>query len=800
MVIGLALERFRKRSGFVGLAAVCVLLLSTPAYAQSLTSSQWFGAAPLVIAIGAALFALIAMSVVRSLVKRDEIVRVAANGHISMLRSAVDDYEALLSGLPEITVMWTPGSPAPRVLGQVNAVMPQDADPDQLFEFRSWLTPESSQMLGLALQALRNDGVTFEEILKTREGRGLRASGWVLGAGVALRLRTAPAAPATQTATAKSAAAAILAQLPDPAALRDPAGALIYANPAWHALAGAMGRPGSDTTPAELGAPNLIRLNLGRHGVFERIAGELDDLGLDMLRPVPVLPDEPPQLALAHMGAVIDALAAPVAVFGPKRELLHANPAYLALWSLDAEWLQPGMDEREILDRLRTQGLLPDEADYKAWRNKHLTSYGLKAPRQEQWHLPDRRTINVMAAPAGTAGGVIYVFEDLTQRLKLESQNKALLGVQRETLNALNEGVAVFGTNGRLTLFNPRLATLWGFSSNLLNKFPHIDQLAQHAAKEFPADGSPIWANLKRGIVDLNPNRADTRGRITRADGRLLDYALTRLPDGQTMMTFVDVTESANYSKLLKERNDALITADRLKDAFVQNVSYELRSPLTNIIGFADLLASESVGPLNDKQKAYTGYIRASSATLGVLVDNILDLATVDAGIAELRPEAQDVEHLVDLARAGLAASFPPVDGEQPINLVLDIAPNLPPFVADGTRIVQVLYNLLSNAARFSEPGAEIRLSIFGRGTDRLLFVVEDQGTGMSEDTAAAFSGREPNLAGRQRAAGLGLAIVKTFVNLHGGTIGVEARRPRGTRVIVNLPAIAAHSTGNVAE
>jgi signal transduction histidine kinase len=255
-------------------------------------------------------------------------------------------------------------------------------------------------------------------------------------------------------------------------------------------------------------------------------------------------------------------------------------------------------------------------------------------------------------------------------------------------------------------------------------------------------------------------------------------------------MTFLDVTESANYQRVLKERNEALITADRLKDAFVQNVSYELRSPLTNIIGFADLLASETAGQLNDRQKSYTEYIRASSVTLGVLIDNILDLATVDAGIAELHPEPQDVHALIAKARAGLAATFPDVDGERALNLVVDAPRNLPPLVADGTRIVQVLYNLLSSAARFSEPGGRIRLSVVDRA-DRMLFIVEDEGTGMPEEARAAIL-EGSAAAGRDRGAGLGLAIVRSFVNLHGGTVTVEKRDPRGTRVTVNLPRNAA--------
>jgi signal transduction histidine kinase len=439
-------------------------------------------------------------------------------------------------------------------------------------------------------------------------------------------------------------------------------------------------------------------------------------------------------------------------------------------------------------------GMLPTEPDYQAWRAKHLQSYLLKAPREsEPWYLPDGRTVQVISAPAGPHGGVIYVFEDITDQLKLKSQHRTQIDVQRSTLNALSEGVAVFGTNGRLTLSNPRLSTLWKLPTNLLESNPHIDQIIEGVSKALPEDGASLWRDLKRGIVDLNPTRTDQQGRITRADGRMLDYAITRLPDGQTMMTFVDVTESAQYQQMLTERNAALVTADRLKDAFVQNVSYELRSPLTNIIGFADLLASETVGPLTPKQKSYTDYIRASSAQLGVLIDNILDLATVDAGIAELQLGLQDVPSLIEKARAGLVATFPDIDGEKPLNLKIDIPEELPPLLADGTRIVQVLYNLLSTAARFSEPGGLVTLSVISRG-GRMLFTVEDEGA-QSEEMRAALSDRGDTGSGRQRGAGLGLAIVRSFVSLHGGTISVERREPRGSRVVVSLPLAAAISS-----
>jgi signal transduction histidine kinase len=126
--------------------------------------------------------------------------------------------------------------------------------------------------------------------------------------------------------------------------------------------------------------------------------------------------------------------------------------------------------------------------------------------------------------------------------------------------------------------------------------------------------------------------------------------------------------------------------------------------------------------------------------------------------------------------------------------LRVEIENDLPIFVADGTRIVQVLYNLLSNAARFSDPGSQVRLKVSARGPERIAFAVEDDGVGIPEDMRNAmfqrFEGQ--SVEGRQRGAGLGLAIVKTFVNLHGGSVLIEGRAPRGTRVTVILPANAA--------
>jgi signal transduction histidine kinase len=802
---------FRNDWRFLGCSGATLLVATTaPALANPFNSPTVVSNAPLAIALGAAAFALIALIALKRQGEATRLERRQAAAQIAALRADLDEREALIASAREVTVLWAE-SGRPRVFGPAGALLPSGRRPEAILDFAQWVADADIDRLTLALENLRVHGEGFALSLAVRAGGEVRASGTPLGVGAVVRFRPVlERAPDVQPV--EPAASELLAGLDLPAFTRDEAGRLSFANAAYRSLSARLGLAAGGGVAPELqdGATRARHLSalataegpvttelVLPPGRFELVELRLGAGSAGYLRPLP--PPAPAMPPDERAAAVIAALSIPAALFGADHQLLVYNEAYAALWRLDG-WLKPGLDERLILDRLRRDGLLPSEPDYQGWRTRHLASYGLKSKRTEPWHLPDGRMLNVTAAPAGPAGGVIYLFEDVSREMELLSQNRALLSVQRSTLNALSDAVAVFGTNGRLQLFNPRLSAVWQLPLDLLERGPHIDQLADAVAQLLPEDGAEIWRDLKRAVIDLSPTRADLAGRLNRSDGRLLDYAVVRLPDGQKLVTFLDVTESANYSRVLKERNDALVTADRLKDAFVQNVSYELRSPLTNIIGFADLLASPEVGPLTERQRAYTDYIRASSVTLGILIDNILDLATVDAGIAELRPEPQDVRALVDKARAGFAASFPDVEDGKGIHLAVDIAPDLPALIADGTRVVQVLYNLLSSAARFSRPGGEVRLSVVNRGV-RMLFVVEDDGTAASDELEEALAEPPaPGLAGRDRGAGLGLAIVRAFVNLHGGTIQVERAPGGGNRVVVNLPVDASAVGTDAAE
>ena len=735
----------------------------------------------------------------RNAVSRDEAMAMQAE---------IDRLRQLLLSEPQVLVTWPAASDEPDILGDISIVGPGTP---RVLAFGTWLESAAAQRMEDAVARLRADGRGFTMTLTTQAGRPLEAEGRALGGRAILRLRdvsgieseliavsTRHDRVAGDLATLKS----MLEALPTPVWARDAAGRLIFANGAYARAVEANNAVDAVERELELlertARAEISRLRAGGEPVAKRlpavVAGErrifdvIDaptasgsaGMAIDRTE-AETMRTELRRMTEAHR-RVLDQLATGVAIFNADRKLAFYNTAFRVLFDLDPGMLEQSPTDTAVLDTLRSARKLPEEQDFKQWKQQLYEAYRAVEPKEHMWHLPDGRTLRVVTTP-NPEGGVTYLYDDVTERLDMRRRFEALIKVQSETLDHLAEAVAVFGSDGRVRLHNPAFQSMWKLSPEALDTHPHVEAVT--AWTQALHDDGAVWRTLRNAITGIE-NREPVAATIERRDGMMIDMATMPLPDGATLVTFQDVTDTVNVERALRERNEALVAADSIKIDFVHHVSYELRSPLTNIIGFANLLGDAAFGPLSGKQREYLGYITTSTNALLAIINNILDLATIDAGAMTLNLTQVDIRGSMIEAAEGVQ------DRLIKSNLALQIvaASDIGSFTADAKRLKQVLFNLLSNAVGFSPPNAAVTLTA-KRDGDTVIFAVTDRGPGIQpERRNKVFDLFETDSQGSEhRGTGLGLSLVRSFVELHGGSVSIDSVVGQGTTVTCVFPA-----------
>ncbi|MGE0255840.1 MAG: ATP-binding protein [Alphaproteobacteria bacterium] len=489
---------------------------------------------------------------------------------------------------------------------------------------------------------------------------------------------------------------------------------------------------------------------------------------------------------IAAQAEVLENVYAAIAIYGADTRLKFYNSAYARLWDADSAWLDSEPTLGEELESLHDRRRLTEQVDFRAWKAEQQRLFGsLIAPLEELIHLPDGRTLR-RRTTAHPFGGLMMVYEDVTDSLTLERRYNTLIEVQRRTLDNLYEGIALIGADGRLKLCNSAYARLWQFSERDLQGEPHIAELTAKQRHFWPDDAD--WPALAASIVDTVTSREPVSGRVERIDGSVLEFTGVPLPDGMKLVSYLDVSDRHRVERALRERNEALEAADQLKSEFVANVSYELRTPLNTIIGFAEVLSGNMFGPLNERQAEYVDGILESSETLLELINDILDLASIEAGYFELETAPVDVKAMM----TGVFALNRERARSHDLELALDCPDDIGTIVADERRLKQVLFNLVSNAIKFTPAGGRIELRADRDGAG-MAFAVSDTGIGIPEEEHSRVlrkfeRGRNP--FGRQTGtgAGLGLSLVKSIVELHGGGLDIRSAVDQGTTVTCRIP------------
>lgn len=782
---GLGVEGRSKRKGLALAASAAVYaLLPLPALAQEITAtnltilSTCIAAGAVALAFAVGLWALAEQSAARRL--RRNIRQSGARA-----RAAVGERDALISAGREAVVVWGRDGSGPFSYRGADAMLD------------GCLSGPDATALSRALDDLGANGAPFSITVRDRQDRKFSARGRAVGGMAAVWLEEEEVKQETADFEA------VLNALPVPVWLRDKSLSLKWGNLAFLSSSGeanleaALQHQASlDKSERDLAATAKNQHQMTSSKRFAVIGGhrralEFMHVPLDEGEIVGAAIDAT-DVATAeaklqqHIDAhadTLDKIATAVAIFGPDQKLTFYNRAYARLWELPETWLDRHPTDGEILDRLREARKLPEQRDYQAWKRQRLALYERtnEQPSEDVWHVPGGNTLRVVAQQH-PFGGLTFLYEDVTERITLESSYNTLIKVQSATLDTLQEGVAVFGLDGRLKFSNAAFARIWDLNERDLSGEPHVRQIATTCVQKFGEQ--PVWEKLVSSIVTGSERRRDW-GEFERNDHTVLSVALSPLPDGATLATFADVTDRFRIETALRDRNDALEAADKLKSDFIKHVSYELRTPLNTILGFAEHLASGVPGELSPRQAEYVQAIVTGGNTLRSLINDILDLSLIEAGALRLELERIDLHALLSEV-AGHVREWAAKAG---LELRLDCREDAGVFLADGRRIRQVVFNLLSNALKYTPRGGIITL--MGDIQDEDVNIsVADTGPGIAPEVKAnvferfAAKGR----SGQRAGAGLGLALVNRFIELHDGWVEIDSRAEQGTIVRCHIP------------
>ena len=456
------------------------------------------------------------------------------------------------------------------------------------------------------------------------------------------------------------------------------------------------------------------------------------------------------QRSISAQSELLESTSNACVIFGKDRVIKFYNNAFCKLWDVSEAWLNNKPKYEHLLDKLRDERKLQEYANYAKFRQQQIELFSNLAESQSDFlYLPDGRSIKVLIVPH-TYGGLLFSYEDITDKIALESSYNTLLDVQKATIENLHEAVCVFSESGRLRLINSSFAKMWKIPDSILKSAPYVYEILDHSQSLFRKKEEML--SHKQTLLNVFSKKISFLDRVELKDGSVISRLIVPLPDAATLISDLDITDSVVVEKSLREKNLALQEADRIKTEFLANVSYELRSPLTSILGLSESLTKNLYGKLNAKQLEYMSGIVNSAEHLMNLINDMIDLTTIDAGYVEIKVSEFNLYNalnsIIPLVKARIA--------NLGLKLLVNADKNIS-LLGDETRIKQVLFKLLSNCIDYSHKKSKIHVDISEQGENIILSV----------NTSDIQDSKFDNAFGKN----ISMSIIKSFIELHHGSL-----------------------------
>jgi len=486
---------------------------------------------------------------------------------------------------------------------------------------------------------------------------------------------------------------------------------------------------------------------------------------------------------------ILDKISAAVVQFDADKSLKFCNLPFQRIFSMRQQWIAERPEFPRVLDRMREMNRIPEVREFPEWREERTAWFQSTESIEENWLLADGTHLRVIANPTPD-GGLMLIFEDRTEQIQLASARDTLLRVRTATFDNLFESLAVFAADGKINIWNHQFARNWELDEDDLGKHPRVDALMQKMAGQLkqPAKISEVREMVRRATTE----REQKSGRINFADGRRFEFAAIPLPDGNALFTMLDISDSYRIEQALRERNEALVEADSIKASFLSNMSYEFRTPLTSIGGFAELLDNEIAGPLTEQGHEYARAILQSVKRLGTQIDNVLDLSQSEAGALPIAKDKVNLNKLIE----DIAAQFAEEAKVQEIEIELQLDEKLGSALADKKRLTQAIAQIIDNSVRYTGKGGRILINGTGNVKQAVIHI-SDNGPGMTAgQQSKAFDSfarsRKQKETRKQKtgenAGGLGLPLARQLVLAHGGDLKLTSEPGQGTLVSIHIP------------